>query len=63
MKMKLLFYFYILRKVFDTIEHKCIFCILELFLLGENFMKVVKLFYKDTNGTVLLPLYLLEIFT
>lgn len=42
-------------KAFDSIEHGFMFCILELFGLGENFTIFVKLIYQDTNSTVLLP--------
>ncbi len=37
------------------IEHKFMFRTLELFGFGENFINLVKLIYKDTNSTVILP--------
>lgn len=43
-------------KAFDTIEHTFMFRTLELFGLGDNFINMVKLIYKDTNSTVILPM-------
>ncbi len=42
-------------KAFDMTEHNFMFRTLELFGFGENFINLVKLIYKDTNSTVILP--------
>lgn len=42
-------------KAFDTVEHNFMFRTLELFGLGENFINFVKLIYKNTNSSVILP--------
>ncbi|CDQ61290.1 unnamed protein product [Oncorhynchus mykiss] len=43
-------------KAFDTIEHEFLFRSLKLFGFGENFIKVICMFYKDINSYVLLNL-------
>ena len=43
-------------KAFDTIEHEFLFRSLKLLGFGENFIKVIWMFYKDINSTVLLNL-------
>lgn len=42
-------------KAFDSIEHRFMFRTLELLGFGELFINIVKLIYKDTNSSVLLP--------
>lgn len=42
-------------KAFDTVEHNFMFRTLELFGLGENVINFVKLIYKNTNSSVILP--------
>ena len=43
-------------KAFDTIEHEFLFRSLKLFGFGEHFIKVIRMFYKDINSSVLLNL-------
>ena len=43
-------------KTFDTIEHEFLFRSLKPFGFGENCIKVICMFYKDINSSVLLNL-------
>ena len=43
-------------KAFDTIEHNFLFKSLKVFGFGNNFVDIIRMFYKDINGSVIINL-------